>query len=300
MNLDRIIAVRNNKTLYRDGDRCLKVFCDGYSKADVLNEALNQSRMEEAGLNVPKILEVTSIDGKWTIVSEYISGKTLSQLIKAEPEKTEDYMSLFIELQKELSLKTCPGLSMLKDKMKYCIIWEAANGAHPENSNAFRSYFVPFWIENYFKDSRYMVIDNKPVLLVFGINHFINDMGSNAACKTELDYLREEVKKLGFDDLIILASNAWDSQTLLDAGLDGCYAYNWGTKGYDVDYSIGRIKSCADVGKTYTVPTLSTGFNSLPWHGKRYPNMSLSDYERGLMWIRDTYFETYPKKTWRF
>lgn len=96
-----------------------------------------------------------------------------------------------------------------------------ANGAHPENSNAFRSYFVPFWIENYFKDSRYMVIDNKPVLLVFGINHFINDMGSNAACKTELDYLREEVKKLGFDDLIILASNAWDSQTLLDAGLDG-------------------------------------------------------------------------------
>lgn len=121
MNLDRIIAVRNNKTLYRDSDRCLKVFCDGYSKADVLNEALNQSRMEEAGLNVPKILEVTSIDGKWTIVSEFISGKTLSQLIKAEPEKTEDYMCLFIELQKELSLKTCPGLSMLKDKMNYRI-----------------------------------------------------------------------------------------------------------------------------------------------------------------------------------
>ena len=35
MNLDRIIAVRNNKTVYRDGDRCLKVFNEGYSKADV-------------------------------------------------------------------------------------------------------------------------------------------------------------------------------------------------------------------------------------------------------------------------
>lgn len=185
------------------------------------------------------------------------------------------------------------------DKMKYCIIWEAANGAHPKDSNAFRSYFVPFWIENYFKDDRYMVIDNKPVLLVFGINHFIDDMGSNAACKTELDYLREKVKELGFDDLIILASNAWDSDTLAKAGLDGCYAYNWGTKGYDIDYSIGRITSCAAVGKTYTVPTISTGFNSLPWHGKRYPNMSVSDYERGLMWVRDTYFETYPKKAWQ-
>ena len=26
MNLDRVIAVRNNKTIYRDGDRCIKVF----------------------------------------------------------------------------------------------------------------------------------------------------------------------------------------------------------------------------------------------------------------------------------
>ena len=47
MNLDRVIAVRNNKTIYRDGDRCVKVFSTDYSKADVLNEALNQARVEE-------------------------------------------------------------------------------------------------------------------------------------------------------------------------------------------------------------------------------------------------------------
>ena len=26
MNLDRVIAVRNTKTVYRDGDKCVKVF----------------------------------------------------------------------------------------------------------------------------------------------------------------------------------------------------------------------------------------------------------------------------------
>lgn len=41
MNLARVIAVRNRKTIYRDGDRCIKVFRADYSKADVLNEALN-------------------------------------------------------------------------------------------------------------------------------------------------------------------------------------------------------------------------------------------------------------------
>ena len=43
MMLDRVIAVRNNKTIYRDGDRCVKVFGDNYSKADVFAEALNQA-----------------------------------------------------------------------------------------------------------------------------------------------------------------------------------------------------------------------------------------------------------------
>ena len=80
MKLDRVIAVRNNKTIYRDGDRVIKVFNKEYSKADVLNEALNQARIEETGLNIPKILEVTMIDGKWAIVSELIKGKTLAQL----------------------------------------------------------------------------------------------------------------------------------------------------------------------------------------------------------------------------
>ena len=70
MNLDRVIAVRNTKTIYRDGDKCVKVFNNNYSKADVLNEALNQARIEEIGLNIPKILEVTMVDGRWAIVSK--------------------------------------------------------------------------------------------------------------------------------------------------------------------------------------------------------------------------------------
>ena len=69
MKPEKMIAVRNNKTVYRDGDKCIKVFNSDYSKADVLNEALNQARIEQTGLRVPKILEVTVIDGKWSIIS---------------------------------------------------------------------------------------------------------------------------------------------------------------------------------------------------------------------------------------
>ena len=117
MKLDRVIAVRNNKTVYRDGDRCIKVFNKEYSKADVLNEALNQARIEDTGLNIPKILEVTMIDGKWAIVSEYIKGKTLAQLISEDEDKKAEYINLLVDLQMSVHAKTCPLLSKLKDKM---------------------------------------------------------------------------------------------------------------------------------------------------------------------------------------
>ncbi len=117
MKLDRVIAVRNTKTVYRDGDRCIKVFNEGFSKSDVLNEALNQARVETTGLNIPKVLEVTLVEGKWAIVSEYIAGKTLARMMQEEPERKQEFMELFVDLQLQMHSKTCPLLNKLKDKM---------------------------------------------------------------------------------------------------------------------------------------------------------------------------------------
>ena len=119
MNLDRVIALRNKKTIYRDGDQCIKVFDESYSKADVLNEALNQARIEETGLNIPRILAVTTVDGKWAIVSEFIQGKTLEQLMKedTEGERLDEYLELLVDLQMKVHATTCPMLNKLKDKM---------------------------------------------------------------------------------------------------------------------------------------------------------------------------------------
>ena len=117
MKLDRVIAVRNSKTVYRDGENCYKVFDADYSKADVLNEALNQARVEETGLAIPKIKEVAMIDGKWAIVSEYIEGKTLDRLMQENPEKKQEYLELLVRLQMEVHSKECPLLNKLKDKM---------------------------------------------------------------------------------------------------------------------------------------------------------------------------------------
>ena len=118
MKLENIISASDSKKVYRDGDMTIKVFDSDYSKADVLNEALNQARVEETEINIPKILGVTKIDGKWAIVREYIAGKTLSELMDEHPEKLSEYLDLFVNVQMKIHDQRCPMLTKLKDKMK--------------------------------------------------------------------------------------------------------------------------------------------------------------------------------------
>ncbi len=117
MKLEKVIAVRTSKTIYRDGDYAVKVFDKEYSKADILNEALNHARVEDTALHIPKIIEVKMIDGKWAIVTEFIEGKTLAQLMEEHPEKEDEYLELFIKLQMEVHAQKSPMLNKLKDKM---------------------------------------------------------------------------------------------------------------------------------------------------------------------------------------
>ncbi len=117
MKLDNVIAVRPSKKVYRDGDKAIKVFDADYSKADVLNEALNQARVEETGLNIPKVIEVSKVDGKWAITSEYIAGSTLGELMEKNPDRLDEYLEMFVDIQMKIHSKTCPMLGKLKDKM---------------------------------------------------------------------------------------------------------------------------------------------------------------------------------------
>ena len=117
MKLNNVVAVRDTKVIYCEDNKTIKVFDAEYSKADVLNEALNQARVEETGLNIPKVLEVTKVDGKWAIISEFITGCTLEELMEKNPDKLDEYLDMFVELQLRVHSKKCPMLNKLKDKM---------------------------------------------------------------------------------------------------------------------------------------------------------------------------------------
>lgn len=118
MQLGTVIAERPNKTIYQKGEDLIKVFSKDFSPADILNEALNQARVAETGLPMPKIKQVTMLeDGRWAIVMDFIKGKTLAQLLEEHPEREAEYLEKMVDLQMLINSKTAPLLSGQKDKL---------------------------------------------------------------------------------------------------------------------------------------------------------------------------------------
>ena len=98
--LDTVIAKRTHKTIYKEGEFVIKVFDETFPKSDILNEALNQARVEETGLPIPKIHDVMKLDdGRWAIVQDYIAGPTLQELMDKNPDKTDEYLDRFVDIQ---------------------------------------------------------------------------------------------------------------------------------------------------------------------------------------------------------
>lgn len=118
---DRIIAVSTGKTVYKDGDSVIKVFCRPYTKLDVMKEAFNQTQLEAAKLSVPKVQEVFLSEEGWAIRYEYARGKALSHLMEAIPAKVSDYMAQLVKIQRAIAAADAPLLPCLTDKLKHAI-----------------------------------------------------------------------------------------------------------------------------------------------------------------------------------
>ena len=106
------IKRRHNKVVYHDGDRIVKVFNSIKPAADVFNEALNLSRIQDTEILVPKILEVSQMDdGAWALSTEYIPGTTLGELFdEADEAETARLLDIFIDLQVKIMNTEAPTL----------------------------------------------------------------------------------------------------------------------------------------------------------------------------------------------
>ena len=110
------IVTRHNKVVYDCGDTVAKVFNATKPASDILNEALNLTRAEQAGVDVPQFIEVGKAGKNWTILTEKVEGKTLRQLMDKKPKKVEKYLGMLVDLELQTHSYKAPLLNRQKDK----------------------------------------------------------------------------------------------------------------------------------------------------------------------------------------
>ena len=179
--------------------------------------------------------------------------------------------------------------------MKYFINFEVnTNMVRPAGSEAWRKYFVPAIIENYFKDDRYLVIDNKPVFSVYSAGMLIEEdcFGSIANAALEFEYLEEEAKKLGFSGVLFIASSI-ANEGLGRMGFDTAlpYGYGNGVNTFETNKSI-NLASRANASNMFSSPTISVGYSSNAWWGfdsEKKQLMSVEDFRLSHEWVVNEY-----------
>jgi len=173
-------------------------------------------------------------------------------------------------------------------------------GACETNPQDWRENMIPYIIEYFFKDSRYMKVDGKPLLSIYEYGHFLQMFGGDAGARQAIQTLRDEVAKAGFPGLVVLMElrNADPNvmKTMKSMGVDYCYAYTW--HGPDVNgqrHNNITQRDAAVAEKFGVLPSISMGWDAEPWGAARGGGwVPADDYRALLHWTRDELMPSHP------
>ena len=115
---DRVIALRSDRTVYQRGNLCDKVFARAYACVDVLQEARNLAAAWEAGASAPGFIEVTRVDDRWALVTEYVRGETLAQRMASGQCDTDGCLRTLVEAQLRVQSAGAERFAPLRDVLR--------------------------------------------------------------------------------------------------------------------------------------------------------------------------------------
>jgi len=180
------------------------------------------------------------------------------------------------------------------------------------NMEDWKQNVVPYLIEQLFRDPRYLVIDNKPVLGIYSPEGLRRDAGGGAA----LNILREECRKAGFAGCWVLSQDRGTGAFAGCAreGYDAMYSYAWET--LDAQQMRAKLERCRGQKDQDSLATVCMGWDFAGWSGPKQPPKRVFDaqsqqlklleavpgpkripvetFREVLQWTRDTYMAGQP------
>jgi aminoglycoside phosphotransferase (APT) family kinase protein len=102
LNLGNPIAKGNTAEIYLCDNKVVKLFKEYFPNTESLYEAQKQKYAYSCGLHVPKVFEVTEIQGRQAIIMEYVEGESVGELLLNNLSKAEHYISICVSIQQKI------------------------------------------------------------------------------------------------------------------------------------------------------------------------------------------------------
>jgi hypothetical protein len=170
---------------------------------------------------------------------------------------------------------------------KFCLMWENANdiACGVASEEDLLNNLLPYWLDTFFKKPGYLVLENKPVLAVYGVGKFVTALGGEERAAAAIKKMEAACRASGFEGLHLLGQHCWGDPVAPAAqmrriGLSHSFAYHWPSflgRDYmpagptpDAEQILAGQEKCWRTMETLAVPnivTVSMGWDSSPWGG---------------------------------
>ncbi len=171
--------------------------------------------------------------------------------------------------------------------INFAIVWENANAiaAGVSGEKDLLENLLPYWIENFFSRPNYQRVDGKPLLMIYGYNDLIEDLGGVGQTSRAIGEMKRICAEAGLGGLYVMAEHHMKLDVCLrflaDAGFDAVTSYHWpsfsgkmpvvpGDIGTIVDLQQECWEELAQASGMPSAVTLSMGWDSRPWGGTYY------------------------------
>lgn len=182
--------------------------------------------------------------------------------------------------------------------LKFAIMFENGN-TKCDGFYDLLNNLIPFWLEYYIKDPRYMCIDNKPIFGIYSVDGLIRDFGGMDGAKKAVESIRQAIAGAGFNGTVMLCECREKDTELMgkikEAGFDCIYSYTW----YTGDKQIQKEKMLwqKNTGIMDLLPTISMGWHTEACGGTDASWASPEDFEELSYWVKNEYMHMMDKNS---
>ncbi len=171
--------------------------------------------------------------------------------------------------------------SKYKDDIKYALMIENYNSTLSGLSN-FKKYTLPCLIEKYFKDDNYQKIDNKPIVSIFSVAKFAEQMGGSDKVNEAIQAIRDACVAAGFNGAYVMTVNGGR-----EYDFDACHMYNYGYEWTAVNKQKQAMTTFFTQTYKNFIPTAVMGWDPEPWGQPKGSILTPAEFNEVLRYIKE-------------